>query len=75
MCHSWGMDKTKCLYPGCGNDAGGGRGLCGVHYQRAHNLVKSKAVTWEQLESAGKTKPPVRFRITENTSWFLEGVK
>ncbi len=70
--------EVKCLYPGCAKStklAGGGRGLCGCHYQRARSLVKKGQVTWEQLEVAGKAVSKEGSKGKEQNAWFLEGVK
>lgn len=71
-------ENGHCLYPGCETSiklAGGGRGLCGKHYQRAHHLVKSGRVTWDQLEAGGKSKASHTPHAAKENSWFLEGVK
>jgi hypothetical protein len=61
--------KTKCLYPLCEKSATG-RGLCQGHYNLATKLVKGGRVTWEQLESMGKSRRAKSAGAV--TEWFLE---
>ncbi len=48
--------QSKCLRPDCDKKVRT-RGLCHTCYQAASNAVRSKKVTWEQLESHGKVLP------------------
>ena len=61
----------KCLNPNC-NRAAHCRGLCNSCYQVAFSLVKRGKTTWENLESAGKSKPAIKQSPSKATEWLLE---
>jgi hypothetical protein len=47
-----------CMTPGCGREGCLTRGICQNCYRVATKLVKGKAVTWKELEAAGKVQKP-----------------
>ena len=65
------LSKTKCLVPGCNNDAKT-RGLCSTHYMYAHRLVTRGKTTWAELEKQGKC---LGSHASPNPTkdWFLNG--
>jgi len=63
-------NKTVCLVPDCFKDSHI-RGLCLTHYSTARHLVKTKRVTWKELETSGRALRPPKYRMTKAIGFFL----
>lgn len=65
--------KAVCLTPECGAEVAV-RGICRACYWYARNEVRKGRATWEQLEAAGRTKPPSprRIGVTFRSGWFRD---
>jgi len=66
-------ELPNCLVPDC-SEVQRTRGLCKKHYSIALRVVNAGAITWAQLEKAGKALPPHRGGDSAALGWFTEDV-